>query len=191
MRQEDIDRTFYVYAYLRSVASAHGEVGTPYYIGKGKGGRARNRCGRIQMPSEDRSNISFIASGISEADAFQLEVLLIFLHGRIDIGTGCLRNRTDGGVGGRGIKWLPSQLEKLKGRVRIGRTPESRKRTSQSLMGHKVSEVTREKLRLAKLGRKQSAAAISKKTGVPLSEQRRRNMSIAQRNRRAKEREHQ
>jgi hypothetical protein len=182
MRQEDIDRTFYVYAYLRS-------AGTPYYIGKGKGQRAKIRCGRIVMPSEDRSNVSFIARGISEADAFQLEVLLIFLHGRIDLGTGCLRNRTDGGVGGRGIRWLPSQLEKLKGRVRIGRTPESRKRTSQSLMGHKVSEMTREKQRLAKLGRRQSVVAISKKTGVSLSEKHRRSMAIAQQNRRAKERE--
>lgn len=36
---------------------------------------------------------------MSEADAFQAEMLNIYLYGRIDQGTGCLRNRTDGGEG--------------------------------------------------------------------------------------------
>ena len=40
---------------------------------------------------------------MAENDAFQLEMLLIYLHGRIDNGTGCLRNKTDGGEGWSGI----------------------------------------------------------------------------------------
>jgi len=34
---------------------------------------------------------------MNEADAFQAEMLLISLHGRVDLSTGCLRNLTDGG----------------------------------------------------------------------------------------------
>ena len=40
---------------------------------------------------------------MNEADAFQLEILLIYQYGRIDLGTGCLRNLTNGGDGVSGI----------------------------------------------------------------------------------------
>jgi hypothetical protein len=46
--------------------------------------------------------IVFVARDISESEAFALETSLIAKHGRIDKGTGCLRNLTDGGEGPSG-----------------------------------------------------------------------------------------
>ncbi len=92
---------FYVYAYLRADTSKHGATGTPYYIGKGHGRRAFKMHDAIPMPKL-RTNIVVLASRMNEPDAHQLEVLLIHLYGRIDLGTGCLRNLTDGGEGVHG-----------------------------------------------------------------------------------------
>ena len=89
---------FYVYAYLRANNSKNGPKGSPYYIGKGKGRRAYDKAHSVPLPA-DRSLIVILADGMTEPDALQAEMLLIHLHGRIDLGAGCLRNRTDGGDG--------------------------------------------------------------------------------------------
>ena len=81
---------YYVYKYLR-------EDGTPYYIGKGKGNRAYNPDHTVKLPPRDR--IRFVIKNISEADAHTLEKELILLYGRKDLGTGILRNLTEGGEG--------------------------------------------------------------------------------------------
>ena len=79
---------YYVYQYLR-------EDNTPYYIGKGKNRRAwsKNHC--IAVP--DSSRIQIIKNNLTEDEAFQLEINLISQYGRKDLGTGILRNRTNGG----------------------------------------------------------------------------------------------
>ena len=88
---------FYTYAYLR-------EDGSPYYIGKGSGNRAwapHNRCAVKRPKNKDR--ILVLKQNLSEKDAFKHEKYLISVLGRKDLGTGILRNRTDGGEGSSGF----------------------------------------------------------------------------------------
>lgn len=82
---------YYVYAYLRA-------DGTPYYIGKGNGGRykSKNHPG-IFLPPIDR--IVFLEKNLSEVGALALERRYISWYGRKNNSTGILYNRTDGGDG--------------------------------------------------------------------------------------------
>lgn len=88
---------FYVYLYLRSNDSTHGKKGTPYYVGKGKGDRAWADHS-IHIPTDPR-NIVIYQYDISDTWAFIQERYFIRWFGRIDNGTGILRNMTDGGEG--------------------------------------------------------------------------------------------
>ena len=95
------DKKFYVYQYLRKNKSKNGLPGSPYYIGKGSGRRAFNFNHAASVP-RDKDQIQIISKNMNEADSFQLEMLLIYLHGRIDLKIGCLQNRTVGGDGAAG-----------------------------------------------------------------------------------------
>jgi hypothetical protein len=113
------NRNFYTYAYLR-------EDGTPYYIGKGCGNRAFKGHNVFVPPNE---RILFLKKNLTEEEAFRHEVYMIAVFGRKNIGTGILWNFTDGGEGTSGRVWTNEQREKI----------------SESLMGHPVSESTRER----------------------------------------------
>ena len=87
------DNRFYTYAYLRK------KDRTPYYIGKGTGKRAYDRhTHRVKVP-DDRDRIIFLKENVSEKEAWNYEREMIQFYGRKDLGTGILRNMTDGGEG--------------------------------------------------------------------------------------------
>jgi hypothetical protein len=129
-----------------------------------------HRNHHIPVPKES-SDIVVVSSKMNESDAFQLEMLLIYLHGRVDIGTGSLRNFTDGGSGMSGYIQSPGHIAKRvasqvgkrlspehKAKLsawQIGRvlSPEHKLKISQSRKGQLPSEGHRNKLVLARLGR--------------------------------------
>ena len=83
---------YYTYAYLR-------EDRTPYYIGKGENGRIYKKGKGEVNPPKDKSRIIFLKQNLTEEEAFRHEIYMITVFGRKDLGTGILRNRTNGGEG--------------------------------------------------------------------------------------------
>jgi hypothetical protein len=142
------ERRFYVYAFLRSNDSPAGKKLSPYYIGKGQGDRAFSRWRRLVQRPEDTNYIVFIQEGLTENEAFCLEKFCIFVYGRIDTGTGILRNLTDGGEGACGLKHSIESKAKMS---------ESRLGAGNAFWGQKHTKETREKIAKAKLGKKWSA----------------------------------
>jgi hypothetical protein len=102
---------FYTYLWLR-------EDGTPYYVGKGKGNRAFVNRGRkaIYRPVDDLRIL--IQEHESELDAFEAEKFLILYYGRLDLGTGCLHNLTNGGDGTSGAIWMQGESNPMFGKKR-------------------------------------------------------------------------
>ena len=120
---------YYTYAYLR-------EDGTPYYIGKGSGRRIYNPGTHYSgLPPKERR--IYLKQNLTEEEAFRHEKYMISIFGRKDLGTGILRNLTDGGEGKSG--WTMS--EKTKEKIRKSntgqtRSDETRRKISKSNKGN-------------------------------------------------------
>ena len=167
---------FYTYAYLR-------EDGTPYYIGKGSGKRKfvkhKGRRGTvIGLPPEDR--ILMLKENLTEEEAFKHEIYMIAVLGRKDIGTGILRNQSNGGEGASGHTksedWKITQSEYMKKNNPM------------------YNKETLEKMRRSKIGSKQSKETIEKRKetiskmgGVKLTEEQRKKISNANKGRKFSE----
>lgn len=100
---------YYVYAYIRHKSTNQGPAGSPYYIGKGKDYRAWDP----HSTPRDTKFILILEQNLTEIGAFALERRLIKWYGRIDLGTGILRNKTDGGPG------IPSYRHTMVNRIKM------------------------------------------------------------------------
>jgi hypothetical protein len=150
-------RRFYVYAFLRSRDSEHGPKYSPYYIGKGQRTRCYDRAGRPVTRPIDRSYIVMIQEGLTEDEAFSLETYCIRIYGRIDIGTGILRNQTDGGEGVSGMvvseEMRRKISERMKGKFAKEKHPLwGKKRELSARWGKKHSEESKRKMSEARKG---------------------------------------
>jgi hypothetical protein len=103
---------FYVYLYLRKDL-------TPYYVGKGKDIRAWTKMKRETQPPKDTSRIVISEANLTEVGALAIERRLIRWYGRKDLGTGILRNKTDGGEGASGAVRSEETRRKM-GQAKIG-----------------------------------------------------------------------
>ena len=148
---------FYVYAFLR-------EDDTPYYIGKGTGNRAWIKRRRISPPA-DVSRISILFENLTETEAFSEEIRLIEFYGRQDLGTGCLRNLTDGGEGSSGRKHTPETLAKMS-EAKQNQSAETLAKLSAARTGKHHTQESRDKMSAAKTGKKQSAETRAKRSAA-------------------------
>jgi hypothetical protein len=161
---------FYVYAYLRCPPSESGIIAHPYYIGKGSRNRINTKARKEVHPPPDLACRQVIADRLDERSAFSLETCLISLYGRKNLGTGCLRNRTDGGDGTSGAaktteeknlrsvmakkRWADPVMRQryLDGYNQSWESPQRREETSKRMMGHQHSEETKKKMADRKIG---------------------------------------
>lgn len=97
MDTDDVERGYYVYLHKDKAN------GTPFYVGKGKGGRAsqtarRNSRWRAKVETlKDGLEVEVVSENLTEEEAYDLERELIGKYGKLSDGTGVLVNKTSGG----------------------------------------------------------------------------------------------
>lgn len=122
-----IEVSFYVYGLYRDV-----EMTDPFYIGKGYGRRldAHEKPSEIAKRHNVRKNRTIeklicemgfvpkriVQDGLSEAAALALEIRLIAEYGRLDKGTGCLTNLSEGGLGARHSEETKAKIKEARAR---------------------------------------------------------------------------
>lgn len=129
---------YYVYRHRRL------DTNEVFYIGISKvSNRLKNKSTRNKIwkdiVNKTKYSIEIIQENLTHFDACELEIFLIQIYGRINLGTGCLSNMTDGGDGG--LSPSKEHREKLskQSRERIW-TKESRKKLSEFRLNNPLSE---------------------------------------------------
>jgi hypothetical protein len=113
-RQQALDSRFYTYLWLRA-------DGTPYYVGKGKGQRGYQHHKAQHKHRPESAARIFVQYWATSEEAAAMEMWYIRLFGRKDLGTGILRNQTDGGDGRSHYKHTPETIAKLRAtHLRLG-----------------------------------------------------------------------
>ncbi len=139
---------YYTYLWLR-------EDGTPYYVGKGCGPRAFRKTGHSHARPTDKSLI-LVQEFPDENSALEAEKFLISYYGRKDLGTGCLRNLTDGG-----------ENPPLRGHLGHKHSPEAKAKMRLARLGKKLgppTEATRKKIALSNTGKVRSLESREKQS---------------------------
>jgi hypothetical protein len=149
---------YYTYAYLR-------EDRTPYYIGKGKGNRVYETHRRVKPP-KDKSRIIFLKQNLTEEEAFKHEIYMITMFGRKDLGTGILRNLTDGGEGVSNLG-TPEQRSDRARKGQSSRTPEQRSEVARKLAEGRARMTPEQRSERSKKAR---SVQLSKSTSEQRSE---------------------
>lgn len=145
MNNENI---FYVYLHRRKTDNK------VFYVGKGKGRRAFSSSNRNNHWCNTKNKhglvVEIVFDNLSEEDSFQVEIDTIlefkyFGHP--------LTNMTNGGEGLSGFKWSEDQMNNHSSKKNIGRTrPVNAIENSRKyLVGHRLSEMTKGKLRTANI----------------------------------------
>lgn len=100
-------------------------------------------------------DVEIVARDLSWELACELEQLMIQEYGRIDLGTGCLVNLTDGGEGTIGVKQSQETIAKRTAKL-LGRknTEETKRKMSEVRKGIVFTPEHIENLRLSHLGQK-------------------------------------
>lgn len=184
MTGSDSSDIYYVYLHRKQTT---GEI---FYVGKGKDDRAYKLIGRNRwwknIVKKHGYTVEFVCKGIPEEQAVLEEKRLIAEYGRLDLGTGCLCNLTDGGEGSSGARVSEESRRKrsasLKGKNRWARSEATKQKLRKANLGKKLSEETRRKISEAHMGKKFSEETLRKRSiarkGKPLwSEEQRRLMS--------------
>lgn len=188
-------REFYVYCLRRPDKEDMLWPGAdqPFYVGKGRVNNGRIKDHRREAeqlrhkpgPKSLKINIihklwkneldfteEIILGGLTEREAFELEITTIELYGRINLGTGCLANLTDGGEGGYGKIISEETREKLR-QLATGRTPseETRQKLIESHKGKVHLEETKRKMSKAHKGKPKSEEHRQKMIGHSTSDE--------------------
>jgi hypothetical protein len=172
---------FYVYAYAR-------QDGTLYYIGKGSGKRAFAPHKKNIAVPQDRSRIVFMERHLTEIGALALERRYIRWYGKKTVGTGVLRNLTDGGEGNAGRTPTAEQRQKQSAAMKLSAwwrgcqlSDKTKQKISATKIGAKLTEQHKNNIRLGMLNKpcseetkaklSQASKGISRRgTGFKLSD---------------------
>ena len=144
--KQNLPQGFYVYAYIRSKDSKTAKAGTPYYIGKGSGTRASDRHS-CPVPKDHR-NIIIMEQRLTDTGSLAIERRMIKWYGRVDNGSGVLRNRTDGGDGSSGL--VVSEITRKKHKNSINSLEIKIKHRNAMIVLYQdpIYKLTREKVRI-------------------------------------------